>query len=60
MFGESDSEIPTGVRALVQCAECDTPLAGVNTIGEQASIETDIDDCSTHPDASYILTVEKL
>jgi hypothetical protein len=60
MFGESDPGIPTGVRALVQCAECDTPLAGVNTIGEQASIETDIDDCSTHPDASYVLTVEKL
>lgn len=60
MFKTSDSEMPTAMRALIQCAECEAPLAGVDTVGQQASIETDIEDCSTHPDASYVLTVEKL
>lgn len=60
MFGISETEKPAGMRALVRCAECDTPLAGVDTVGDQASIETEIDECSNHPNASYILSVERL
>jgi hypothetical protein len=60
MFDTSNTEVPTGMRALITCAECETPLAGVDTVGQQASIETEIEECPTHPDASYVLTVEKL
>jgi hypothetical protein len=60
MFGTSDSQTPSGMRAIVRCAECDSPLAGVDTIGQQASIETDIDSCPSHPGASYVLAVEQL
>lgn len=60
MFGTSETEVPSGMRALVRCAECDTPLAGVDTVGDQASIETDLESCSAHPTASYVLTVERL
>lgn len=60
MFGTSDSEASSGMRAMIRCAECDSPLAGVDTIGQQASVETDIDACSDHPNASYILAVEEL
>jgi len=60
MFETSDAAVPTGMRALITCAQCQTPLAGVDTVGQQASVETDIEECTTHPDASYVLTVEKL
>ena len=60
MFGTSESEAPSGMRAMIRCAECDSPLAGVDTIGQQASVETDIDACPDHPNASYVLAVEEL
>jgi hypothetical protein len=60
MFGTSDSEAPSGMRAMIRCAECDSPLAGVDTIGQRASVETEIEPCSDHPTASYVLAVEEL
>jgi hypothetical protein len=45
MFGASDTEIPTGVRALVQCAECDTPLAGVDTIATEMTDQSGAGSC---------------
>jgi hypothetical protein len=60
MFGTSGSEQPSGMRALVRCAECEAPVACVDTISRRASVETEIDGCPDHPDAPYELSVERL
>ena len=49
-----------GMRAMVKCGVCGSPIAGVDTIGDQASTETDIEDCPDHPEAAYTLSVERL
>jgi len=45
---------------MVKCGVCGSPIAGVDTIGEQASTETDMEDCPDHPEAAYTLSVERL
>jgi hypothetical protein len=59
MFG-TDRETVAGGRALLSCAACETPIAGVDAIEKRATVETDVQDCPDHPDASYLLTVEQL
>jgi hypothetical protein len=60
MFGTSDTDQPGGMRALITCTVCNTPIANVDTVGQQATVETDIRDCPDHPDATYTLSVERL
>jgi len=60
VFGSRETDGIAGMRALITCAECDTPLAGVDTVDERATIETDIEDCPDHPEAAYVVTVERL
>jgi len=48
------------MRAMVACAVCESPIAVVDTIGDRAAIETDLDPCPDHPEAGYLLTVEEL
>ena len=48
MFGSNETE-SVGMRAMVTCAVCDSPIAGVDTIGDRASTETDLGSCPDHP-----------
>lgn len=48
------------MRALITCTVCNTPIANVDTVGEQATVETEVRDCPDHPDAPYTLAVERL
>jgi len=59
MFGSNETE-SVGMRAMVKCAVCEVPIAGVDTIGNRASTETDLEDCPDHPKAEYVLSVERL
>jgi hypothetical protein len=59
MFGSNETA-SVGMRAMVKCAVCGSPIAGVDTIGDRASTETDLADCSDHPEATYTLSVERL
>jgi hypothetical protein len=56
----TDGRTVVGVRALLSCAECETPIAGVDAIKKHATAETDVRDCPDYPGASYLLTVEQL
>lgn len=60
MFGTSETDQPGGMRALITCTVCSAPIAKVDTVGQEATVETEITDCPDHPDASYTLTVERL
>lgn len=60
MFGASDSDQHSGMRALIRCAECESPVACVDTISRRAVVETEIDECPEHPTAAYELAVERL
>jgi hypothetical protein len=59
MFGTNEVE-SAGMRAMITCAVCESPIVGVDTIGERASIETDLAPCPDHPEAPYLLSVEQL
>lgn len=60
LFGLRETVTVAGMRALITCAECDTPLACINTVDEHATIETDIESCLEHPGAANVVTVERL
>jgi len=60
VFSSRETDGIAGMRTLVTCAECDTPLAGVDTVDERATIETDIENCSEHSEAAYVITLERL
>jgi len=59
MFGTTETE-SVGMRAMVACVVCESPIAVVDTLGDQASIETNLEPCPDHPDAGYQLSVEQL
>ncbi len=60
MLGASDPDDVAGMRAMIRCVECETAIAGVDTVHERAAVETPVDDCPDHPDADYSLSIERL